>query len=126
MSWSTRTSRPAYAIKVCATAAPIVCPIQASSIAIVAEKYYAIATSNLLASIETTVFTDTPNPSDTGAQVRVYHLSSDTPAVDALTAAGGDIGPALDNLPERDRLPHTPRPRSDLVEIDPWRRSTYL
>ena len=87
-----------YAIKVCATGAPTVCPIEVPSIALAAETYYTIAASNLLASIKATVFTDTPNPSGTGAQLRVYHLSADTPAVDVLTAAGGDIDPALDNL----------------------------
>ena len=87
-----------YAIKVCATAAPTVCPIQVPSIALTAETYYTIAASDLLAVIKATVFTDTPMPSGAGAQVRVYHLSADTPAVDVLTAAGGDIDPALDNL----------------------------
>lgn len=87
-----------YAIKVCATAAPTVCPIEVPSIALSAETYYTIAASDLLAQIKATVFTDTPVPSDSGAQVRVYHLSANTPAVDVLTAAGADISPALDNL----------------------------
>ena len=87
-----------YAIKVCATAAPQVCPIEVPSIALAADAYYTIAASDLLANIQATVFTDTPAPSDAGAQLRVYHLSADTPAVDVLTAAGGDIDPALDGL----------------------------
>jgi len=87
-----------YAIKVCATGAPAVCPIQVAALALAADQYYTIAASDLLASIKATVFTDTPAPSGAGAQLRVYHLSADTPAIDVLTAAGGDINPALDNL----------------------------
>ncbi len=87
-----------YGIKVCATAAPAVCPIQVPALALTAESYYTIAASDLLAQIKATVFTDTPAPSAGGAQLRVYHLSANTPAVDVLTAAGGDISPALDNL----------------------------
>lgn len=87
-----------YGIKVCATAAPAVCPIQVAALALAADQYYTIAASDLLASIKATVFSDTPAPSGAGAQLRVYHLSADAPAVDVLTAAGGDINPALDNL----------------------------
>ncbi len=87
-----------YGIKVCATAAPAVCPIEVPSIVLAADTYYTIAASDLLANVEATVFTDTPALSNAGAQVRVYHLSADTPAVDVLTAAGGDIDPALDGL----------------------------
>ena len=87
-----------YGIKVCATAAPTVCPIQVAALALAADQYYTIAASDLLASIKATVFTDTPAPSGAGAQLRVYHLSADTPAVDVLTAAGSDINSALDNL----------------------------
>jgi len=88
-----------YAIKVCATADASVCPIQVSSLTLAAEAYYTIAASNALASIEATVFTDTPAPGGNGAQLRVYHLSADTPSVDVLTSTGADISPALDNLP---------------------------
>jgi hypothetical protein len=87
-----------YGIKVCATAAPTVCPIQVAALALAADQYYTIAASDLLASIKATVFTDTPAPTGAGVQLRVYHLSADTPAVDVLTAAGGDINAALDNL----------------------------
>lgn len=87
-----------YAIEVCATAAPTVCPIQVPSLSLTAEQYYTIAASGLLANIKATVFTDTPAPSGNGAQLRVYHLAADTPAVDVLTSTGADINPALDNL----------------------------
>jgi hypothetical protein len=87
-----------YAIKVCATADASVCPIQVPSLALTAETYYTIAASSPLASIKATVFTDTPAPSTDGAQLRVYHLSSDTPAVDVLTSTGADINAGLDNL----------------------------
>jgi hypothetical protein len=87
-----------YAIKVCATANASVCPIQVPSLALAAETYYTIAASKPLASITATVFTDMPAPSGQGAQVRVYHLSSDTPAVDVLTSTGADINAGLDNL----------------------------
>ena len=61
-------------------------------------RHCTIAASDLLAKIKATVFTATPAPSDAGAQLRVYHLSADTPAVHVLNAAGGDINAALDGL----------------------------
>jgi hypothetical protein len=94
-----------YGIKVCATADAAVCPIQVAALPLAADAYYTIAASKPLASIAATVFTDTPAPSAGGAQIRVYHLISDAPAVDVVTAAGADITPALDNLTYR-----TPRP----------------
>ncbi len=87
-----------YAIKVCAASDSSVCPIQVPSLSLAAETYYTIGASNLLASIKATVFTDTPAPSGAGAQLRVYHLAADAPAVDVLTSTGADINPALDNL----------------------------
>ncbi len=87
-----------YSIKVCATADPTVCPIQVPSLGLTAETYYTIAASDVLASIKATVFTDTPAPSGQGAQLRVYHLSANTPAVDVLSSTGADINAALDNL----------------------------
>jgi hypothetical protein len=87
-----------YAIKVCATADASVCPIQVASLALTAETYYTIAASGPLAGIKATVLTDSPAPSTDGAQLRVYHLSSDTPTVDVLTSTGADVNPGLDNL----------------------------
>jgi hypothetical protein len=77
-----------YAIKVCATADASVCPINVPSLAIEAGKKYTIAATNKLASIEAKVISDTPAPVADKAQVRVVHLSADTPAVDVLTQDG--------------------------------------
>jgi hypothetical protein len=74
-----------YSIKVCATADNTVCPIGPVDLTFAAGKQYTIAASDLLASIKATVFTDNPMPVDGKTQVRVVHLSADTPAVDVLT-----------------------------------------
>lgn len=75
----------AYAIKVCATADPTVCPIEVPSLTLEAGKMYTVAASDLLASIDANVFVDAPANDPDNAQVRVVHLSADTPAVDVLT-----------------------------------------
>jgi hypothetical protein len=74
-----------YSIKVCATADNTVCPIGPVDLTFAANKKYTIAASNLLASIKASVFTDSAAPTDAKTQVRVVHLSADTPAVDVLT-----------------------------------------
>jgi len=74
-----------YSIKVCATADNTVCPIGPVSLKFAAGKSYTIAASDLLAQIKANVFTDSASPVDGKAQVRVVHLSADTPAVDVLT-----------------------------------------
>jgi len=74
-----------YSIKVCATADNSVCPIGPVSLKFAAGKHYTIAASDLLAQIKATVITDSANPVEGKAQVRVVHLSADTPAVDVLT-----------------------------------------
>ncbi len=74
-----------YSIKVCATADNTVCPIGPVSLNFAAGQQYTIAASDLLASIKATVFTDSPMPTDGKTQVRVVHLSANTPAVDVLT-----------------------------------------
>lgn len=75
----------AYAIKVCATADPTACPIEVPSLNVEAGTMYTIAASDLLASIDANVFVDAPANDPASAQVRVVHLSADTPAVDVLT-----------------------------------------
>jgi len=94
-----------YAIKVCATADPTVCPIEVAAQAIPADTKITIAASDLLASIDTNIFVDDPDPAGTQAQVRVVHLSADTPAVDVLTQAGASIG--IDGLTYPNRAPAT-------------------
>ncbi len=95
-----------YAIKVCATADASVCPIQVAALDLTADTKVTIAASDLLASIKADVFVDDPDASETtAAQVRVVHLSADTPAVDVLTQAGDSIG--IDGLEYPDRAPAT-------------------
>jgi hypothetical protein len=74
-----------YSIKVCATADNSVCPIGPVDLTFAATKKYTIAASDLLAQIKANVFTDSAAPTDSKTQVRVVHLSADTPAVDVLT-----------------------------------------
>ena len=74
-----------YSIKVCATADNSVCPIGPVDLTFAAGKSYTIAASDLLAQIKANVFTDNASPVDGKSQVRVVHLSADTPAVDVLT-----------------------------------------
>jgi hypothetical protein len=81
-----------YAIKVCATADAAVCPIEVASLAIAADTKYTITASDELASIDANVFVDAPDGAVTDAQVRVVHLSADTPAVDVLLQDGTSIG----------------------------------
>ncbi len=77
-----------YAIKVCAEADASVCPIDVPALAIAAGTHYTIAATNVLASIEAQVLVDDPSPTPGKTQVRVAHLSADTPAVDVLTQDG--------------------------------------
>jgi hypothetical protein len=95
-----------YAVKVCATADATVCPIEVATLDLAADTKYTVAASNLLASIQANVFVDDASTSNTTeAQVRVVHLSADTPAVDVLTQAGDSIG--IDGLAYPDRAPAT-------------------
>lgn len=81
-----------YAVKVCATADAAICPIEVASLAIAADTKYTITASDELASIDANVFVDAPDGAVTDAQVRVVHLSADTPAVDVLLQDGTSIG----------------------------------
>lgn len=85
-----------YAIKVCATADPALCPIDVPSIDLADGTKYTIAATNALASIEAQVLVDDPNPTADATQVRVVHFSADTPAVDVLTQDGATT--VVDNL----------------------------
>ncbi|MCJ7712563.1 MAG: DUF4397 domain-containing protein, partial [Chloroflexi bacterium] len=77
-----------YDLKVCAAADATVCPIVADGVALAAGTHYTIAATNVLASIEAQIITDTPSPKADKTQVRVVHFSADTPAVDVLTQDG--------------------------------------
>jgi Domain of unknown function (DUF4397) len=95
-----------YAVKVCATADASICPIEVPSIDLSADTKYTVAASDLLASIDVNVFVDDPDAGNTDdAQVRVVHLSADTPAVDVLTQGGDSIG--IDGLEYPNRAPGT-------------------
>jgi hypothetical protein len=59
-----------------------------------AGKAYTVAATNALASIEAQVLTDAPAPKASGAQLRVVHLSADTPAVD-IAPDGADPADAI-------------------------------
>lgn len=85
-----------YAIKVCATADPTLCPIDVPSIDLADGTKYTIAATNVLASIEAQVLVDDPNPTADATQVRVVHFSADTPAIDVLTQDGSTT--VVDNL----------------------------
>jgi hypothetical protein len=77
-----------YAIKVCATADNSVCPIEVPALELQADTKYTIAAAGLLAAIKPYPFVDAPASNADQAQVRVVHLSADTPAVDVLTQDG--------------------------------------
>jgi hypothetical protein len=95
-----------YGVKVCATADPSICPIEVASLDLAADTKYTVTASDLLASIDANVFVDEPDLAETeSAQVRVVHLSADTPAVDVLTQAGDSIG--VDGLTYPNRAPGT-------------------
>jgi hypothetical protein len=87
---STYVALPAgtYDLKVCASADATICPIVANGVVLTAGTHYTIAATNVLASIEAHIITDSPAPVADKAQVRVVHLSADTPAVDVLTQDG--------------------------------------
>lgn len=93
-----------YAVKVCATADSSICPIEVPALEVLADTKYTVAASDLLASIDVNVFVDDPDLAEVeSAQVRVVHLSADTPAVDVLTQAGDSIG--IDGLEYPNRAP---------------------
>jgi hypothetical protein len=93
-----------YAVKVCAAADPSICPIEVPSLGLDPDTKYTVAASDLLASIDVNVFVDDPDLAETAqAQVRVVHLSADTPAVDVLTQGGDSIG--IDGLTYPNRAP---------------------
>ena len=95
-----------YAVKVCATADATICPIEVPALPLAAATRYTVAASDALASIDANVFVDDPDLAETAqAQVRVVHLSADTPAVDVLTQAGDSIG--IDGLTYPNRAPAT-------------------
>lgn len=95
-----------YAVKVCATADPSICPIEVASLGLDPDTKYTVAASDLLASIDTNVFVDDADLAETAeAQVRVVHLSANTPAVDVLTQGGASIG--IDGLSYPNRAPAT-------------------
>jgi len=85
----------AHAVKVCATGSTTVCPIDVPVLTLVDGKKYTIAATNVLASITAQVVEDTATQAATTAQVRVYHFSADTPAVDILTTTGTKLAGPL-------------------------------
>jgi len=95
-----------YGVKVCATADATVCPIEVAALDLAADTKYTVAASDLLASIDANVFVDDPDTAEQAqTQIRVVHLSADTPAVDVLTQDGTSIG--VDGLTYPNRFPAT-------------------
>ena len=84
-----------HAVKVCATGSTTVCPIDVPVLTLVDGKKYTIAATNVLASITPQVIEDSATQAETTAQVRVYHFSADTPAVDLLTTTGTKLAGPL-------------------------------
>ena len=84
-----------HAVKVCATGSTTVCPIDVPKLTLVDGKKYTIAATNVLASITPQVIEDSATQAETTAQVRVYHFSADTPAVDLLTTTGTKLAGPL-------------------------------
>ena len=85
-----------HAVKVCATGSTTVCPIDVPVLTLVEGKKYTIAATNVLAKISPPqVIEDTATQAETTAQVRVYHFSADTPAVDILTTSGTKLAGPL-------------------------------
>lgn len=86
-----------YNIKVCvandATTDPSAetCVIDAD-LTFDAGKMYTVAATDLVAQIKPQLIVDAPANDAENAQVRVVHFSADTPPVDVLTEAGGDLG----------------------------------
>ena len=98
-----------YSVKVCATADSTICPIGPVDLTFDAGTKYTIAASDLLASIDANVFVDNASPVAGKADVRVVHLSADTPAVDVLTQDGSAT--VVDNLAYPDA--------TDYLRLDP-------
>lgn len=91
-----------YNIKVCA-AGTTTCVFEAD-LTFEEGKKYTVTASNMLAEIDFNVFEDDPDNSETGqAQVRVVHLSADTPEVDVLTQNGQSK--VFENLAYEERAP---------------------
>jgi hypothetical protein len=76
-----------HAVKVCATGSTTVCPIDVPKLTLADGHKYTIAATGPLASITPQVVDDMATQATESAQVRVYHFSSDTPAVDVITTA---------------------------------------
>ena len=97
-----------YAIKVCASADNAVCPIEVDALKLDPDTKYTIAAADMLADITPHVFVDAPAANAEQAQVRVVHLSADTPAVDVLTQNGKTV--VVDNLAYPDATDYLPLP----------------
>ena len=84
-----------HAVKVCANGSTTVCPIDVPTLTLVDGHKYTIAATNVLAKITAQVVDDMATQAETTAQVRVYHFSADTPAVDLLTTTGTKLAGPL-------------------------------
>ncbi len=74
-----------HAIKVCASGSTTVCPIDVPKLPVADGKKYTIAATNKLAAITAQVIVDAPAaPTSDKAQLRVVHLSADSPSVDVF------------------------------------------
>ena len=90
-----------YLIDVRADADESIVPIDDASVTLEAGMFYTALANNSLANIDLDLIVDMPRPVATAAQVRIFHASEATPAVDIYVTANGDIAdaePAFSNV----------------------------
>ena len=91
-----------YLIDIAADADNNVVVIDDASISLEAGKFYTALANNQLANIDLDLIVDMPRAIATAAQVRIFHASQATPAVDIYVTADGsidDVDPAFSNVP---------------------------
>ena len=85
----------AHNVKVVPTGGAVADAVIDADVTFASGQSYTVAATNAVASIEAQVITDAPAPTAAGAQLRVVHLSADTPAVDVRPDGGDPIVTAL-------------------------------
>ena len=104
----------AHNVKVVPTGGAVADAVIDADVTFASGERYTVAATNAVATIEAQVITDAPAPTADGAQLRVVHLSADTPAVDVRPDGGDPIVTAL-AYPDGDGVPRHPggdiRPR---------------
>ncbi len=85
----------AHNVKVVPTGGAVADAVIDADVTFASGERYTVAATNAVATIEAQVITDAPAPTADGAQLRVVHLSADTPAVDVRPDGGDPIVTAL-------------------------------